>query len=221
MKPMTARQLTSICRIFTDGDNIAPAGQIQDLLDSGCLADLRDANFSRMDPHEFRNRIREVCGLPPLNAKGQVDHIVNGKKPFVANGWKVEFHQKTGNQKLTRDGDNLFLDGKKIELHLSPNQAEGKSIKSDKLRKELEKVPVLTACHLDYLREHPDLIPESWKVDEKGRTRYIFFWGTIYRYDAGRLYVRCLFWYDGQWHWNHHWLGDEWRVINPAAVLAA
>lgn len=149
------------------------------------------------------------------------DHVVNGKKPFIPEGWKVESHQETGDLKLTRDGDNLFLDGKKIDFFLSPNQAEGKSIKGDKLRKELEGKPVLNACVLDYLREHPDLIPESWKVDEKGRTRYIFFWRTIYRVSGGDLYVRYLYWHGGRWDWGDGWLGDEWRVNDPAAVLAS
>lgn len=163
--------------------------------------------------------------LPVLRGYGTVvikDHIVNGDKPFIPDGWKLESHKKTGKQKLTRDGDNLFLDGKKIDFFLSPNQGEGrKSTKGDKLRKELEGKPVLNACVLDYLREHPELIPESWKVDEKGRTRYIFFWGTIYRYPDGGLYVRYLCWHDGQWVWGYFWLDVEWDVDSPAAVLAS
>lgn len=150
------------------------------------------------------------------------DHVINcGVDPYKPDGWNVESHQDQGEMKLTRDGDNLYLDGKKIEFFLSPNQAEGKSIKGDNLRKELEGKPVLNACVLDYLREHPELIPESWKVDEKGRPRYIFFWGTIYRNSDGDLCVRCLCWFGDGWHWDYDWLDVGWLVDRPAAVLAS
>jgi hypothetical protein len=154
------------------------------------------------------------------------NHVIDFEaRPFVPEDldWKVESHQKThsGTVALTRDGDNLFLDGKKIEFFLSPNQAEGKSIKGDKLRKELEGKPVLNANVLDYLLAHPELIPESWKVDEKGRTRYIFFWGTIYRNSGGDLFARSLLWVNGRWDWSYGWFELEWDVSIPAAVLAS
>jgi hypothetical protein len=227
MKPMTAQQLTSICRVFTDGDNIPPTCQIQDLIDSGCLADLRDANFRRFDdPKEFRNRIREVCGLLPIDSKGQIEHTINyNDKPFVPDNWEVERHDLVtwggGRVRLTREGDNLYLDGKKIEFYLSPSQVEGKSIKGDKLNKELENKCVLNACVLDYLRKHPELIPESWKVDERGRTRRISFWGTMYRDSKGNLDARFLYWYLDRWDWGNRWLAYEWDVTCPAAVLAS
>lgn len=150
------------------------------------------------------------------------NHIVNGDKPFIPDGWKVEKHTPLGG-KLTRDGDNLFLNGRKIGFHLSPNQAEGEYIESNKLRKELQdnRVEILNANVLDYLREHPELIPDSWKVDEQGKTRYIFFWGTVYRGSGGRLRVRCLCWLGGEWGWSNRWLDREWDSLSPAAVLAS
>ena len=148
------------------------------------------------------------------------DHIVGGGDPFVPDGWKVESHKKMADLKLTREGDDLFLDGKKIEFFLSDEQKEGTIVGND-LRKELEGKSVLNACHLDYLREHPDLIPDNWKVDEQGKTRFIFFWGTIYRGSDGHLDVRCLYWGGGGWGWGHGWLGAGWSVHNPAAVLAS
>jgi hypothetical protein len=174
------------------------------------------------------NELMLATLLPVIRGCGAVvikEHIIDFEAaPFVPDGWKVESHRKTypGTVVLTRVGDDLFLPaGMKVEFFLSPNQAEGKSIKGDKLRKELEGKPVLTACVLDYLREHPELIPESWKTDEKGRTRYIFFWGTIYRNSDGDLCVRSLYWRDGQWDWSDNWLDNGWDVRNPAAVLAS
>jgi hypothetical protein len=148
------------------------------------------------------------------------DHFVTSDRPFIPDGCKVESHKEMAVLKLTRKGDDLFLDGKKIELFLSDKQKKGTVVGND-IRKELEGKPVLNACHLDYLREHPDLIPDSWKVDEQGKTRYIFFWGSIYRRSVGNLRVRYLYWNDGGWNWSNRWLDDEWNSNNPAAVLAS
>jgi hypothetical protein len=142
----------------------------------------------------------------------QVQHIVDcDAKPFLQNGWKVEEHKK---------GGQLMLDMSKVRLHLSPNQMDGKRIEGNKLRKELASESVLNANVLDYLLAHPDLIPEDWKKDERGNTRYIFFWGTIYR-TGGSLYVRYLYWDGGAWIWDNDWLGSDWRGRRPSAVLAS
>jgi len=145
----------------------------------------------------------------------------NHGDPFVPVGWKVEKHQKSGDLKLTREGDDLFLGGKKITFHLSPNQMGDKSIKGENLRGELAKEMVLNANVLDYLLAHPDLIPDSWKVDSEGRTVLLFFWGTVYRRSDGVLCVRDLCWNGSRWGWSNHWLGREWSVNCPAAVLAS
>ncbi|MDQ3014701.1 MAG: hypothetical protein M3Q73_02470 [bacterium] len=151
-----------------------------------------------------------------------LDHVVNGNAdPFVPDGWKVEEHKKHGDMKITREGEGLFINGKKIDFYLSEGQQNGKYIKGDKLRKELDALPVLNANVLDYLCKHPELIPESWKNDASGNTRYIFFWGTVYRRSAGDLCVRCLGWVDGAWYWSDLWLGRGWGGDDPSAVLAS
>src|SRR3989344_2398206 len=61
---------------------------------------------------------------------------------------------------------------------------------------ETMKKESLNSSVLDYLLNHNYLIPRRWK-------RYwVLFWGTIYRYNTGGLYIRCLH-YDkvlGDWH---------------------
>ncbi|MDQ3014933.1 MAG: hypothetical protein M3Q73_03650 [bacterium] len=151
-----------------------------------------------------------------------VDHIVNGDAdPFLPDGWNVEEHKKQGDMKITRDGDNLFVNGKKIEFFLSDKQQGNKVIEGNKLRKELADKPILNANVLDYLYEHLELIPESWKKDAGGNTRYIFFWGTVYRHSDGDLCVRCLCWCGGAWRWSDYWLDDSWFGYYPSAVLAS
>jgi hypothetical protein len=142
-----------------------------------------------------------------------VEHVIDlDADPFVPNNWKVEKHQQGGSFKW---------DPAQVQFHLSPNQQNGKVIEGNKLRKELEGKSVFNANLLDYLLAHPNLIPEEWKQDEQGRTRYIFFWGTIYRYSDGNLCVRYLYWHVGRWQWGCSWLDDGWDDQRPAALRAS
>ena len=140
------------------------------------------------------------------------EHVIDcDAAPFVPQGWKVEEHQR---------GGSLKWDPRQVQFYLSPEQQNGKATRGEKLRKELAGKPVLNANVLDYLLAHPHLIPEEWKKDEQNRTRYIFFWGTIYRDPHGNLFVRYLDWVDGRWDWLCSWLGHGWVGRYPAALLA-
>lgn len=136
-----------------------------------------------------------------------VEHLIDcDADPFCPDGWKVEEHKKSGKVKWTKE---------LIELYLSAGQQNGKCIQGHELRKELASKPVLNACVLDYLLAHLELIPEEWKG------KYVFFWGTIYRYSADRLFVRVLYWRGGRWHWIYFWLGCDWHDDGPAALSAS
>lgn len=178
---------------------------------------LENAGFTPAEVEKFRqfsnlSGIRAVInGLAEIQVvKHVIDCDANPLIPYE--GWKVEEHKK---------GGQFTWDPTKVKLYLSLNQAEGKSIVGNKLRKELETQPVFNANLLDYLVEHPHLIPEEWKQDEKGRTCYIFFWGTIYRNSDDGLYVRYLYWHGGRWRVAHYWLDLDFDVNCPAAVSAS
>jgi hypothetical protein len=144
-------------------------------------------------------------------------HIIDlNADPFIPDGWKVEEHQKSGN-----GSGALEWDATKVEFYLDKGQQDGKYIEGNKLRKALDGKPVLNANVLDYLLANPHLIPDDWKKDEKGDTRYIFFWGTIYRYSDGHLCARYLYWDDGRWRWSAGWLDRDWNGRCPAAVRAS
>jgi len=133
-----------------------------------------------------------------------VKHVIDcDADPFVPAGWKVEEHKK---------GGQLEWDPSKVSLYLSEYQKGGRFIQGYDLRKELEGKPVLNANVLDYLLDHPELIPEEWKG------KAIFFWGTVYRYSGGSLYVRCLYWGGSQWRWDYDWLVDDWFDDRPVAL---
>ncbi len=150
-----------------------------------------------------------------------VEHAVDcSADPVLPNGWSLEEHQRGSVVKLEKMPDGLYLDGKKIEFYLSRKQKKG-NIEGNKLRKELTGKPAVNACVLDYLLEHTELIPEEWKKDENGNTRYLFFWGTVYRDSGGFLSVRCLYWGGCGWRWVHGWLDSYWNAFGPALLLAS
>lgn len=169
----------------------------------------------REDLKRFRkssSRLKaEVAKL--IKGTGTSGHIIDcDAAPFVPDGWKVEEHKKDG---------KLDFDASQVLFHLADGQKGGKSIEGNKLRKELANMPVMNANVLDYLLANPDLIPDEWKADESGNTRYIFFWGTVYRYSDGDLYVRCLCWSGDGWRWGDYWLGHDWNGDYPAALRAS
>ena len=148
-------------------------------------------DFYRLVTPEGEGLLEEIAKLVVRKGKSETDHVIDlDSAPFVPEGWKeVEEHKK---------GGKLKWDSKKIQLYLSESQKGDKYVEGNKLRKELENLPTLNAKVLDFLLAHKELIPEEWKRDEKGNTRYVFFWGTIYRHSDGNLYVRCLYWSGGR-----------------------
>lgn len=126
--------------------------------------------------------------------------------PFQLNGWSVEKHIK---------GGQFEWNPTRVKLYLAKSQKPGKLVEGNKLRKELEGQLVLNANVLDYLLAHPELIPDEWKG------KAVFFWGTIYRYSNGNLFVRCLFWHDSRWDWDLGWLDSGFYDSFPAAVSAS
>ncbi len=171
-----------------------------------------ESDFRRLAGNE--DMLRQMLQVARGHAEVKlVEHVIDlDADPFVPNNWQVEMYQKQGSFKW---------DPKQVQFYLSEPQRKEKSIEGNKLRKELEGKPVFNANLLDYLLAHPHLIPEDWKQDEKGRTRYIFFWGTIYRSSGGYLFVRYLCWGGGWWQWDYNWLGNGWDVSYPAALRAS
>lgn len=136
-----------------------------------------------------------------------IDDVINcDDDPFVPRGLTVESHKKHG---------FMVWHSNAVTLHLEKEQLDG--FKGNKLRKRLKDQPFecLNACVLDYLLDHPELIPEEWK------SKHVFFWGTIYRNSDGRLYVRCLRWDGVSWRWGGGWLDGVWRLLSPAALASA
>lgn len=128
--------------------------------------------------------------------------------PFVFDDLSViEHHQ----------GGRLEFNPECIRFHLEPEQRGG-TLSGNELRSLLAGKPVLNACVLDHLLANPALIPESWKRDEHGQIRHIFFWDTIYRGSFNNRCVRCLNWIRKKWRWGYYRLDDRFDAHCPAAV---
>ena len=114
--------------------------------------------------------------------------------------WTIEYE----------NNNSVWQGGK---LHIEPEQETG-YLKGTILAERLKET-AYNAQVLDYLLEHQEEIPTFWK------DKYICFWGTIYRYSGGFLYVRYLIWDGGRWDWLCHWLVHGFRDSHPAAVPAS
>ncbi len=164
------------------------SGDITKLGQSGHLRDIRSLLFGHAEIRPIR-------------------HIIDcDTAPRVPDGWKVENH---------KPGGKLEWNAGMVQLYLSARQQGEKCLEGNKLRQELEGKPVLNANVLDYLLDHPALIPVEWKG------KRIYFWGTIYRGSSGSLYVRYLRWDDLRFDWIFKWLDDGFFSNGPAALLAS
>ena len=133
------------------------------------------------------------------------------KRPF--RGAEVDQHSGKGWVIVEKRADGLYVDGRKVILHLSKRQCGDKWLRGHELRKELMGKPVLNANLLDALYRNTHLTPEDWKG------RYVFFWGTIYR-GSGGLYVRYLCFFGvGGWRSEYGWLGGDGFGGRGPAVL--
>lgn len=118
------------------------------------------------------------------------------------------------------ESDNKNCDMSTMSLHLEKEQVDG-SINGNILAERLKDTG-MSASVLDYLMEHQDEIPASWKEKTKdGYTQFIYFWGTIYRRSDGSLCVRCLYFGEGLWEQDYGWLGHDFVGNDPACVSAS
>lgn len=172
---------------------------------------------------------RWMEGLLPLSGvshtsdllKRVIDFSIPCKLPF--NGAERVKSAKPDLVELEKRGEDLCLDGVKLELVLSKKQQSGKVIGGHDLRTELEaRGGNVGAKILDECVETPALWPEAWKKDAQGNTIYVFFWDDIFRRPArGNLCVRGGCWRGGRVVSDCYWLDDDWRGRNPAASRAS
>lgn len=201
------------------------------MLDVGQANELKLA----MRKHGWTNAdIKRLCGgnnpqqvLLLLRGKVELWNVVNcDSEPVkIESSFLIEEHKKMGEMRVElrtgedyEEGGELYLNGKRVSLCQTPKKTSRENLQS-----QLRGENVLTVNVAVYLRDHPHLIPESWKRVKGG----VAFFGTIYRYPhifQGRTVydyaVPLLQWQFGRFSLTYVFLNPVWGSwSHPAAVL--
>ena len=179
------------------------------------VSQLKKAGFADSEVEKLSelDKLTEIKAL--LDGSVEItpkQHIIDcDVPPFIPAGW-------TCDPKDHIKGGKLLFDPEKTTFYLSEKQKDASWIDGNELRKELVGKLVLNANVLDYLLKNPQIIPESWKKDEKARTRYIYFWGTIYHDSYGSSFVRYLYFSYDSWDWGFSWFRNGFVGLEPALL---
>lgn len=121
------------------------------------------------------------------------------------------------------EGEIINWNSKKISLFLLNKQKKDgvfirPEILIEKFRKEEEKFVPLNASVLDYLLDHQDLIPESWKKNKPS----VMFWGTIYLAPNNQKMIRFMQFAESlnQFIDGWSWLESGFSKDEPAVIIA-
>lgn len=176
------------------------------------------ADGSPLDPAQVADALQRIVEGNFNKIPQGLRRLIDGDtKSYVPAGWSIKAEDQLPN--VVRG--EIEFDPAKVQFHLDDAQKTG-TIVGNKLKEKLAKLSAVYGAQvLDHLLANTNLIPDSWKTDENGQTRYLYFWGTIYRDSDGRLYVRSLYFGDGQWRWISRWLGGKFDTQYPTAVLAS
>lgn len=126
---------------------------------------------------------------------------------------------------VEQDGRSLELaevDPTKVRLETMLKKGETSVGGEEKLKRLIASGNIrLDAKIFQAFWENQHLIPEHWKQPTNGNTTFIFFDGEVLRSPIGNRCVPYLYWLDGEWRRNAKWLGNDWDVRTPSAVLAS
>ncbi len=127
--------------------------------------------------------------------------------------------------KATRGNGELVIDLEKIVLTQCHPDGFPNFVLGQRIMDEYQDQPVLPAHLVDYLFDHQEEIPESWK-----KRKLILFLGTVYEpFITGKTVkpddsVRGLSWdprrHDGMWYRRFYSLQEEWGGEYDVATLA-
>ena len=134
-------------------------------------------------------------------------------RPVILRNGELEALEVIENQSMV-----IRFEPSKFELYLTKTQRKGLAINGVILNEIVNTKKILNANVLSELMVRQNLIPETWKKDKYGNTRYILFWGTIYSSSDNCLYVRNLYWKGEQWCSECCWVNDYFDSNNYVAL---
>ncbi|PIQ91330.1 MAG: hypothetical protein COV70_04135 [Parcubacteria group bacterium CG11_big_fil_rev_8_21_14_0_20_39_22] len=136
---------------------------------------------------------------------------------FFGKGWKVLAEETDERGEALKE-----LDFSRIWFKTMLCNGETSIKGEDKLRRSKEANHIrLGGKAFKACWDNRHLLAESWKRDDNGNTRYIFFDGIVLLLPDGRRYVPCLYFKDGEWRWGAGWLEYDFYANYPSAVLAS
>jgi hypothetical protein len=140
-----------------------------------------------------------------LNFSGDFDPV------FVGKDWKV----------LTDTDNGIGIDLTKVRFETCLKEDEAFTTGEERLiRLKTTNHGSLGGKAFKACWENRHLLPDSWKKDENGNTRYIFFDGLVLQSPGGSRCTLYLYWDGGGWDWYYGWLGSDRYANDPSAVLA-
>ncbi len=181
----TLKQAAKILSLFEE----TPLEQIQELLASGILADVRDANISEVN----RDEHRKFLGLVPLTFPTLTITVVPRKLEPPFQGWKLIENMESLVGTLTL-GLGEFLE--------SGESWVGGEVMRERAKKHNW---LLGEIHARALLEQQDKIPAEW------RKFFLVFPGTLWRQPGVGLGVPCLGWSGDRWCLRWDGLEDVWN----------
>ena len=134
---------------------------------------------------------------------------------FIGNGFSID-EQDDKSLALTE------IDLTKVMFDTTLEKGE-KTVKGENKLKRLKEKNVirLDVGIFKELWENQHLTPEKWKENTNKNTTFLFFDGSILRNSNDDRFVLCLYWNGGRWVWSYYWLGNDFNVSIPSAVLAS
>ncbi len=148
---------------------------------------------------------------------GKLPFIGDFDPVFIGEGWKI----------ITKDCDSrendlpeLDLSQVRFEFCLEGEETYTSGEERLKRLKAMKHTTRLGGRSFKTCWENRALLPESWKKDEQGNTRYVFFDGLILEDPHGRRCSLFLCWGGGRWNGDYYWLDDGRDGGYPSAVLA-
>lgn len=147
-----------------------------------------------------------------------IDMSTPPRLPFK--GAKIVNKHNKDKVEFKKSGSSLYLNDKSIALvnfQIYSRLSVGDIYQEIKNRDIYGKA--VSAKILDYLEDNPKLWPSSWKTNEDGGMKYVFFWGDIFFDKEGTLYIRCGSWDRGKVISGYLPFSSDVYADNPAAFL--
>jgi hypothetical protein len=174
----------------------------------------------------LRNRARLIVGEPKII---QIDR----SKPFnpaefIGKGWDfwrgpIDGDGLSGD--LDEDPRSLAITQLDLsQIRLVTTLKEGETIINGEEKQWRLKAASYIRLDLGIFQtfwNNQRLIPQLFRELTSGGTTYIFFDGQPLRNPNGYRYVLYLYFDDGEWYWYYYWLGYDFNVNDPSAVLAS